>query len=219
MAARQAPPIPQELKQRPHSHSSGGRKAQHQRVEEHLWSESTKPKPISSTGPLETAWEVAPPPGFWEVMACPWRDLLPATDYKAPLEPLQLEVAIEPTVATMCTSHIVQGQGHGDDIYGYHHHLRGASSPQGPQPGNSRTHHRGYHWPPLKDRPMTAFGWKGRLMTTLGGGVGWWLPLGGRIVMPFGRNNHMSFCHYSKCMPWWLFTSACWAGWCFPPFL
>ena len=37
------------------------------------------------------------------------------------------------------------GQGHGDDIYGYHHHLQGASGPWGPQPGDSGTYHRTHH--------------------------------------------------------------------------
>ena len=68
---------------------------------------------MSSTGLLETAQEVAPPLGFQEVMACLHWDPSLATAYKAPLEPLKLEAAIEPTVATMCASHIVQDEAMG----------------------------------------------------------------------------------------------------------
>ena len=75
-----------------------------------MWSESTKPEPTSSTGPLETTWEVAPSLGFQEVMACLCRDPSLATANEAPPEPLQLEVVIEPTVATMCTSCTVQDE-------------------------------------------------------------------------------------------------------------
>ena len=66
-----APPIPHELRWRPCSQSSGGRRAQHWRSEECQKVEETKPESMSPTGPLEMAQEVAPPLGFWEVMACP----------------------------------------------------------------------------------------------------------------------------------------------------
>ena len=46
-------------------------------------------------------------------MACLWRDLSLVTAYEAPSEPLLLEVAIEPAVAIMCTSHIVQDEAMG----------------------------------------------------------------------------------------------------------
>ena len=59
------------------------------------------------------AEEVAPPLGFWEVTACLQRDLSLATAFKAPPEPLQLEATIEPVVAMMCTSCIVQDEATG----------------------------------------------------------------------------------------------------------
>ena len=57
--------------------------------------------------------EVAPPPGFKEVMACLQRDPLPATIFEAPLEPMQLEAMVKPTAAMICASHIVQDKATG----------------------------------------------------------------------------------------------------------
>ena len=46
-------------------------------------------------------------------MAYLWRDPLPVTTFEVPPEPLQLEVANEPTVAMMCTSCILQDEAMG----------------------------------------------------------------------------------------------------------
>ena len=46
-------------------------------------------------------------------MACLWTDPLLVTVYKASQEPLQLEVAIKPTMAMMCTSCFVQDEATG----------------------------------------------------------------------------------------------------------
>ena len=43
-------------------------------------------------------------------MACLWRDTSLVAAHKAPLEPLQLEAEMEPTVAMMCTSHIIKDE-------------------------------------------------------------------------------------------------------------
>ena len=69
-AAGQTPPIPHESRQMPCSWSSGERKAQHQRAEEHQQIEQTEQESLSPTGPLEMVQEVAPPLGVQKVMAC-----------------------------------------------------------------------------------------------------------------------------------------------------
>ena len=52
-------------------------------------------------------------PGFKEVMACLCGDLLPATTFKVPLVPMQPEAIVEPVVAMMCASHVVQDEASG----------------------------------------------------------------------------------------------------------
>ena len=53
---------------------------------------------------------VALPPGFEKVTACLQGDLLPAIALELPLEFMQPEAVIEPVVATMCTSCVVQDE-------------------------------------------------------------------------------------------------------------
>ena len=74
---------------------------EHPQVE---WAEQDSAPPPRSPEPMQ---EVVLPLGFKEVMACLQRDPLPATAFKAPLEPMQPEVMVKPMVAMMCTSHIV----------------------------------------------------------------------------------------------------------------
>ena len=107
------PLVPCELRQRPHSWSSGGRRAQCQRVEECQQVEGARQESASPPRSLEAVLEVAPPPGFKEVMACLQRDPLPVTAFKVPAEPMQLEPAIKPAVATMCANCIVQDKAMG----------------------------------------------------------------------------------------------------------
>ena len=64
-------------------------------------------------------------------MACLQRDPLPATTFEVPLEPMQLEAMVKPTVAMMCTSCIVQDEAMGDHLYGYHHYFCGVEWPSG----------------------------------------------------------------------------------------
>ena len=56
---------------------------------------------------------VALPPGFKEGMACLQRDPSPLTAFEAPLEPMQPEVMVEPTVAMVCARCIVQDKASG----------------------------------------------------------------------------------------------------------
>ena len=112
-AARQAPLIPQESRWRPHSKSSWERRAHHQRTKEHLWIEGTKSESTLSTGLLETAWQVTPPTGFQEVMACLWSDPSLVAAQEALLEPLWLEAIMKPTVVMMCASHIMKDEAMG----------------------------------------------------------------------------------------------------------
>ena len=82
-------------------------------MEEHHQAEEARPGSMSPPRPLKVAQEVAPPPGFWEGMACLQRDPSPATAFEAPPETLWLEAAIESAVAMMCVSHIVQDEAMG----------------------------------------------------------------------------------------------------------
>ena len=54
--------------------------------------------------------EMAPPPCFTGVVACLWRDPSPTATIKAPLEPMQPYILVEPATATMCTSCIIQDE-------------------------------------------------------------------------------------------------------------
>ena len=56
---------------------------------------------------------VAPPQGFERVTACLSGDPLPVAAIKVPSDLPQLETAIEPTVATMCASHMIQDEASG----------------------------------------------------------------------------------------------------------
>ena len=114
-------------------------------MKEHQQVEWARQDSASPPGPLKAVQGVAPHLGFKEVMACLQRDLLPVTTFKAPLEPMQLEVMVKPAITTMCASHIVQEGGHGDHLYGYHHYFCGAGGPWESLPGNPspQTHHRG----------------------------------------------------------------------------
>ena len=176
--------------------------------------EGTKPEPTLPTGPLKATQEVAPPPDFQEAMACLQKDPLLVTACKAPPEPLWLGLAIEPAVAMMCASCIVQDEATGmtymDTVSTYKGWvaLRGSSLvTQAP-----KTHHRGHHQPPLKDRLMTTFGQKDRLMTAFGQKEGLMTILGqkGRLMTAFGQmdcdtiwqeQSHVLL-NYSSYMPW-----------------
>ena len=55
----------------------------------------------------ELVQEIALPPGFMGTVACLQRETLPMATTKAPREPMQLEIMVEPVIATMHTSHII----------------------------------------------------------------------------------------------------------------
>ena len=54
--------------------------------------------------------EIMLPPGFMGVVACLQRSPPPTTSAKAPSEPMQLEIMVEPAIATMGTSCIIQDE-------------------------------------------------------------------------------------------------------------
>ena len=66
-----------------------------------------------SPEPLEVMHVVAPPLGFKGVTAFLQGDPLPAVATEAPSDLPWLEVAIKPTVAIMCASHVVQDEASG----------------------------------------------------------------------------------------------------------
>ena len=66
--------------------------------------------PMSPPKSPKQVQEIALPPGFTGVVACLWRDPLPMTTTEAPREPMQLEIMVEPAIATMYTSHIIQDE-------------------------------------------------------------------------------------------------------------
>ena len=76
-----------ELKQRHHSQSTVGRRAWHQRVEECL--QAKELDPVSPPKSPKLIQEIAPPPGFMEVVACLQRDTSPMATIEAPMEPMQ----------------------------------------------------------------------------------------------------------------------------------
>ena len=108
IAAGQIPPISQGSKWRPHSKSSRERMARCQRADEQLKTQCTKSEPTLPTRMLEIAQQVTPPPGFQGVAACLQRNLSLVEAHEAPLGPLQMAVVVEPTMATMSTSHIMK---------------------------------------------------------------------------------------------------------------
>ena len=139
-ATMQVPLISQNSKWRPCSKSSGGRMAQHQRVEEQLQIQNARSEPTSPIGMLQAAQQVTPPPRFWGVMVCFWRDPLLVAAYEAPLAAGSSGGAYYGNDEHQLHH---EGQGHWDNLYGHCKHFCGASGPQRPQPGDPshRTHH------------------------------------------------------------------------------
>ena len=168
-ATRQVPLIPRESRWRPCSKSSRGRRAQHQWAEEQLQVQHTRSDPTSPIGLLETAWQVTPPLGFQGVTSCLWRDPLPVAAHEAPLDPLQLPAVVEPTVAMMSASCIVKDKATRITYMDTVTTSMGRVALGGPSQGTQTMG-------PLlkisltspKDWLMTAFGQKGRPMTTFG---------------------------------------------------
>ena len=68
---------------------------------------------------------VALPLGFERVTACLQGDPLPVATFEVPLEFTQPEVAVEPAVATMCASHVIQDEASWGHLYGDSHYLLG----------------------------------------------------------------------------------------------
>ena len=157
-ATGQASLVLSESRWRHHNQSSGERRARCQRAEEHLQVEQPE-QDLASPLPMQ---EVAPPLGIKEVMACLQRDPLPVTTFEVTLEPKQPEAMVEPTVATMCASHIVQDEAMGitymDMVTTSVGQVALGSSCLAAH--NPQTHHRGHHQPPLRKKLITAFGWK-----------------------------------------------------------
>ena len=67
----------------------------------------------SLPGSLELPHVVAPPLGFKKVMACRQEDPLPVTPLEVRLEFTQPEAVVEPAVAMMCASCVVQDEASG----------------------------------------------------------------------------------------------------------
>ena len=108
----QVPLASGELKQRSCHRSSEARRAQHQRAEE--WVQAGQEEgDLSSPGSLGTLHVVAPPLGFKKVTACLQEDPSPAIALQVPLEFMQPEAVIEPAIATMCASRVVQDEASG----------------------------------------------------------------------------------------------------------
>ena len=108
----QVPPASGESKQRHHHRSSEARRAQCPRAEE--WVQAGQAEGDSSSpGSPEPPHVVALPPGFKKVMACLQEDPSPVIALEVPLEFTQPEVVIEPAVAMMCASHVVQDEASG----------------------------------------------------------------------------------------------------------
>ena len=107
-AVEPIPPALSGLKGRHHSQSTGGRRAQHQRAEEHL--QTAELHPMSPPESAKLVQEIAPLPGFTGVVACLQRDPSPKAAIKAPMGPMQPEILAEPALATMCTSCIIQDE-------------------------------------------------------------------------------------------------------------
>ena len=108
----QVPPAYGELKQRYCHRSSEARRAPCQRVEEQVQA-GQEERDSSSPGIPKPMHVVAPLPSFKEVTACLQGDLSPAIAIKVPLEFMQPEAVVEPAIATMCASHVVQGEAFG----------------------------------------------------------------------------------------------------------
>ena len=66
--------------------------------------------PVSPPKSPKPVQEIAWPSGFMGVVVCLWRDPSPTATIEAPMEPMQPEIMMEPAVATMCTSHIIQDE-------------------------------------------------------------------------------------------------------------
>ena len=107
-AMEQVPPAFGESKQKHCSWSVGGRRAWHQRMEEHL--QAAELDPMSPPKSPKLVQEITPPPGFMGVVACLQKDPSPMATIEAPMKPMQPEIMVEPAVATMCTSHIIQDE-------------------------------------------------------------------------------------------------------------
>ena len=110
--AGQTPPAVRDTKKRPHHQSSEARRAPCQRVEEWLQVGLIKSASPSSE-PLEVLCMVALPLGFERVTTCLWGDLLPAATIEVPSDLLWPEAAVEPAVATMCASCVIQDEASG----------------------------------------------------------------------------------------------------------
>ena len=163
-------PLSRDMKQRPHSQSSGGGL---------VWQPQTKEQGVSTiqsepplpTSKSEVIQQVTLPPGFIGVTACLWRDQLLEGVCKVPLDPLTIEVILVPPVATMSTSHIMR-----DEVTGatymdtmttsvgwvtHHDHLSGMGDPQWPQTGDLSpgAHNAGHNGSHLRSNQVTTFGW------------------------------------------------------------
>ena len=133
----------------------------------------TQGQPTSSTGMLETLWQVTPPPGFRGVMTCLQRDLLPVDTHEAPPDPLQLVVVVEPTVVTMSASCIMKDEATGMTYMDPVTTSVGQVALSSPSQGTPAT------GPIIEDT------------TNLSRRTSPWLPLGRRIEMPLGRNHNL----------------------------
>ena len=106
--AEPIPPALSGLKGRHHSQSAGGRRAQHQRVEECLQTAELHPMIPPKSPKLVQVITLLP--GFIGVVACLWRDPSLTATFEAPMGPMQPEILAEPAIATMCANHIVQDE-------------------------------------------------------------------------------------------------------------
>ena len=86
------------------------RRAWHHWAEECLQVEQAELDSMSPPRSPKPVQEIALPLGFQREAACLQRDPSPMAAIKAPLEPMQLEMMVEPAVAMISTSHIIQDE-------------------------------------------------------------------------------------------------------------
>ena len=145
---------------------------------------STKSEPTSPMKVLEIAWWVTPPLSFLGLTACLWKNPSLEKACEVPPDPLWISAVIKPTMVTMSASCIVK-----DEATGVTYMDTVTTSVRwvalsGPKQGTSTK------GPIIKD--ITDLSWWTSPWPPLGRRVGWWLPLGGKIKMPLGRNHNQN---------------------------
>ena len=124
-------------------------------------------------------------------------------------DPLQIAAVMEPTVAMMSTSCIVKDEATGVTYMDTITTSMGRVALSGPEQG---TPTKG-----LIIEDITDLTWWTSPWLPLGRRVGWWLPLGGKVKMPFGRNHYNELHNFNfSHTPWQLSLFIDWMGPCSP---